>query len=276
MTDPIRLLDVADDEFEHALLASAAGDRAGEAARARALAVFGSVGLSLVASTSAASAGLSAAAAPGLLATAHVSQLGLSALAKWIGIGVVVGTVSAGGIHAVAGSRQELSPPARAAAKARPATATAAATPRVTREPDARRPVEVSTVLPLAREPSAVKAEPLSPDASSGLLPASNAAFPAAADSASRLREELLALEPVRQALRRGNAASAIAALAEYEARFPRGALSREATLLAVEARLAAGDVQGAHAIAARVLATDSNSPHAKKLQALLSSRRIP
>jgi hypothetical protein len=267
MTDPIRLVDAAGDDFERSLLASAAGDRGSEAARAKALTVFGSLGLSLVASTSAASSSLSA-AAPGGFTTAHVSQLALSTLAKWIGIGVVVGTVSAGGIHAVVGSRHELSPRTLATAKARPATAVA--TPPVRREPDA--PLSASTVLRVAHEPSVQQAEPRSPDASAELVPSSSAAFPAP-DSGPRLREELLALERVRLELRRGNAAAGIAALSEYEARFPRGALSREATLLAVEARLAAGDVAGARAVAARVLATDSTSPHAKKLQALLSTQ---
>jgi hypothetical protein len=102
----------------------------------------------------------------------------------------------------------------------------------------------------------------------------SNAAFPSdAADS--RLGEELQALEQVRQALRGGDAAGSIAALGRYEARFPRGALAREATLLSVEAKLAAGDVAGARAVAARVLATDQASPHAKKVRALLSARGI-
>lgn len=77
-------------------------------------------------------------------------------------------------------------------------------------------------------------------------------------------------LERARAALRGGDATRALAELSSYGARFPSGALAREATLLAVEARLAAGDARGARAVAAGELATDPQSPHAQKLRALL------
>ncbi|HYJ11388.1 MAG TPA: hypothetical protein VEX18_20335, partial [Polyangiaceae bacterium] len=97
MIDPARLLDGEGDAFERALLRSALDDSGSRVARARALAVFAGAGLHLVASTSAAKATVATTQAN---FAASVPKLTASALLKWIGSGVVAGTVSAAGIHA--------------------------------------------------------------------------------------------------------------------------------------------------------------------------------
>jgi hypothetical protein len=269
MIDPVRLLDGDGDDVERTLLRSALDDKGSHAARARALAVFGAVGSGLVASTSAAQA--SVATASTSLAAASVAKVTASALVKWIGTGVVVGTLSAAGIHAVADSgaappRAMLAPVSerRAALPPAPSVAPAGAQPATVEAPKVGTP-----------QPSARPAELRASGTGAAVAVASNAAFPAEG-SDRRLRDELLALERARQALRRGDASAALSALGWYESRFPQGALSHEATVLSVEARLAAGDQQGARAVAARALEADSTSPHAKRIETLLSTRKKP
>ena len=123
-------------------------------------------------------------------------------------------------------------------------------------EPDPRNAALPDTVpLPTLPEPA---------------LPSpSNGAFPLETPDTT-LSQELAVLDRARQALGGRDATQALREIAEYERRFPSGALSREATLLAVEARLENGDLAGARSIAARVFAVDSHSPHARRLRALL------
>jgi hypothetical protein len=272
MTDPSRLLDAAADDFERMLLGSALADRGSDAARTRAVAALGALGAGLLTSTGAAASGAALATARGGLATAAAPKVTLAVLVKWIGTGVVLGVVSAGGVQALVDPPAAKTPaPTTTLASPRPSSdAVSAPTSRV--EAPAL-PVAAPSTTPVAREKSK-SLDAAAPVGTSSEPASSNAAFPAEATD-SRLGEELQALEQVRQALRGGDAAGSIAALGRYEARFPRGALAREATLLSVEAKLAAGDVAGARAVAAGVLATDHASPHAKKVQALLSARGI-
>jgi hypothetical protein len=271
MTDPTRLLDGDGDDFERTLLGSARDDRGSPAARARALAVFAGAGATVMAATSIAQASGTTAASS--VAAASIPKLTAGALLKWIGTGVVVGTISAGGVHTVVAS---LASPPPAALKPAFAHPTAFAAPPAVARVDTPPAVE-EVPSPVARTPEST-AKPAEPPARLTDVAApvpSQAAFPAEGSS-PRLRDELMALERVRRALRSGDTAAALSGLASYESRFPEGALSREATVLAVEARLAAGDAQGARAIAARARETDSTSPHAKKIEILLSTRKKP
>jgi hypothetical protein len=271
MTDPTRFLEGDGDDFERSLLGSALEDRGSPAARARALAVFAGMGVTVLATTSVAKA--SVAAAPTSVAAASVPKLTAGALLKWIGTGVVVGTISAGGIHAVVVGSRAIPPPDLLQPAARHHTALAAppSVPGVEAPPAAAVPTPAASTP----QPNAKPAEPPAMTSGAEAPVPSQAAFPVESSS-PRLRDELVALERVRQALRSGNAAAAVAGLDAYESRFPDGALSREATVLAVEARLAAGDPQGARAIAERAREADSTSPHAKKIETLLSKGKKP
>lgn len=273
MTDPSRLLDAAADDFERELLGSALADRGSDAARTRALAALGALGAGLLTSTGAAASGAALATARGGLATAAAPKVTLAVLVKWIGTGVVVGVVSAGSVQVLVDTPAAKTP-AQATPLAGPPPSSNTVSAPTSRVEAPVLPVAAPSTTPVAREKSKSLDDTTPVGAGSEPASSSNAAFPS--DTAdSRLGEELQALEQVRQALRSGDAAGSIAALGRYEARFPRGALAREATLLSVEAKLAAGDVAGARAVAARVLATDQASPHAKKVQALLSARGI-
>lgn len=279
MTQPTRLLDGDLDDFERALLRSATNDRGSEQARLRALAVWGTLGLELAASGAAAGA----AASTGLISGATmppakgaVSAVTASLLAKWLGMGALVGTLTAGGAFAVQGgtfARNDSSPamaqnPSVAPKHAEKRTAEgSAAVPG--REPEEGE-TKVARSLPQRPSEGATNPEP-SPVVTDAREGASNVAFPV--DSAGALSEELAHLERARRALRAADVTGALRELSRYSARFPKGALLDEATLLTVEARLDAGDLSGARAAAARILDRDRTSPHARRLQSLFASK---
>jgi hypothetical protein len=271
MNDFARLLQAGDD-FERALLDSARRDRGSERAKLRALATFGALGLNLAATTAAASpSAMAAVVSSGAASSVPVVTLG--AMAKWLGVGVLAGTVSVGGSYAIrASSTTPASPAAVTVPDGVPApnAAAPAARPAIRRDPPNAATSEARRAPPGPETPTV--SEPVVPWQGPA---ASNGAFQLDAPE-SRLREELAALERTRRSLRGGHPGAALEELARYQARFPRGALSQEATLLAVEARLEAGDVKGARAIADRVLAVDGASPHARRLRALLSAKGIP
>ncbi len=269
MTDPTRILEAEGDSFERALLASASTDRGSEAARRRALAVFGPMALSLATATS-----QGAVLSAGQAAAAGTAKVTLGALTKWIGVGVVAGSVSAGGLQALFEAPAPSLQQTASRSTAGPAPSLAAAAP-TRRWKTAEEPVEPAPAVSSPRPTGgAERAAPPLPDGGKRDTAPSRAAFPAQG-APSRLGEEVQALERVRHALYRGDAQAGLDELRQYEARFPGGALAREATLLSVEARLRAGDVAGARTAAARVLASDKTSPHARKIQALLASKGL-
>ena len=272
MTNPPRLLDDELDDFERALLSSAQSDRSSARARMRALAVFGALGAKLATANAAASV---AGAGAGASAAAHGGLPSMSAgvLAKWLGAGIVAGTLSAGTAAAVHHSltTERAGPATRTNVPFAPKTAPAARTP-VAAEPETG-----GAVVPAPRAQERASSKEFTENVTGTPFQfdapplTSSGAFPVETPE-SRLREEVAVLDRARQALGRRQAAEALREIKEYERRFPAGALAREATLLAVEARLESGDVAGAKSLAARAFAADPNSPHARRLRALLEN----
>jgi hypothetical protein len=89
----------------------------------------------------------------------------------------------------------------------------------------------------------------------------------AAAERASRLREENRMLGEARDALRRGDAAGALARLEEVRARFPDGEMIQEREALAIDALYRTGQRAAASARAAAFLRAYPTSPHATRIQ---------
>jgi outer membrane protein assembly factor BamD (BamD/ComL family) len=69
-----------------------------------------------------------------------------------------------------------------------------------------------------------------------------------------------------------GEPARALAILDGYTARFPRGAMAPEATVLRIEALVKAGDRPAATRVADAFLATAPTSPYATRIQSLLTT----
>jgi len=84
----------------------------------------------------------------------------------------------------------------------------------------------------------------------------------------SRLREESRLLSEARDALRRGDASSALGLLEQIRAKFPGGILVQEREALAIEALARSGHRDQAASRARAFLDAYPNSPHAARIQA--------
>jgi hypothetical protein len=94
---------------------------------------------------------------------------------------------------------------------------------------------------------------------------------PRASASADALTRELKALETVQALLRDPDAALRL--LDRYQAQFPHGSLSSEATVLRAQALLAKGDRAGAQGLVDGYCSAHPDSPYAKRLKALVQGR---
>jgi hypothetical protein len=87
----------------------------------------------------------------------------------------------------------------------------------------------------------------------------------------SSLSRELQVLKQAHEALARGNPNGALAALDDYHARFPQGALGAEETVIRVRALLARGDRARATAVAHQFSAAHPDSLYARRVELLVS-----
>jgi outer membrane protein assembly factor BamD (BamD/ComL family) len=84
------------------------------------------------------------------------------------------------------------------------------------------------------------------------------------------LTAETAALSAAREALARGDAKGAFAAIDAYSREFPNGILVPEATVLRIEALLSSGDRAGAVSLAKRFVGAAGGSAYARRLARLL------
>lgn len=157
MTELVPLLRGEADELEMQLLSSARQDAPSPEARARTLAALG-VGGAIV-TTAAVTAGSGAAGGGAATAGSATAKLGLAVVVKWVGIGLLAGTVTSVGATAVT------SAPGRAVvvedteAPAAPAALPAVRAPKVafaaTAEPERARAEEPAAVASASAAPEA-------------------------------------------------------------------------------------------------------------------------
>jgi hypothetical protein len=237
MSDPIRILQ-DDDEFERALLASASSDAGSNAALNRAL---GALSAAAVVGT-------------GSLGTASASAAAVSALsvAKWAGVGALVGGLGMSAASMVVHSARE----------ARPATPSAQV--RLTKAPQ-----RAPALGPIGGERAAPAQAPSAPAPEVAPAPA-RAASAAVAERGSQLGAELVELRAARSALNSGDPAQALRLLDGFQRSFPSAALAPEATLLRLEALVEAGQSENARRLGERLLQGQPTGPHADRVRALL------
>ncbi|MEO6574975.1 MAG: hypothetical protein ABIP89_14110, partial [Polyangiaceae bacterium] len=252
-----RLLEETGDAFELALLRSAKADQApNDSAEKAALALAGAVTLGTLASSTAAGAASATGTAKAAKATAIAGKLGVFAIWKWIGLGVVVGSaVTMGTEHVVRHTEVALAPPAVVAAALpgpqeavlsappalaapeivppAPIAAASAASPASARVPRVDAPPPPSAAA-ISAEIAAISAPPA--------VAASASAVPVPAPNASALATEVMALDRARRALAAKDPAEAIRLLDIYERDIPVRALGPEAQVLRIEAVSARGD----------------------------------
>ena len=113
------------------------------------------------------------------------------------------------------------------------------------------KPVPVKVEAPAAAEPKPVTVDDLA------VAEAPTPAKPRpVASVAPDLREEIRLLDQARSAVRAGDGAQALALLAKYARRYPRGQFRQEAQVLRVEALEQSGNKQAAVALVALALST--------------------
>jgi len=294
VTEPVRLLDGAGDGAEIALL-RAATSTPPAAARARAIALFES--------GRAKPAEVARAAGRGATRS-HWSWIGWSSL----GVTLIVGGLLFSRVSSDSPAPEEVwgaAAPASSAAtaddpsvspEAAPAPVTATAAPARGDDPsvvpDVAKAVPAPGTATAAPAPSSPEADERerTPVVSVAALPSvasSSATRPPVhaigsstpapetrpdAPTANLLAEEVAALDRARRALRAGDTTGAQNALADYERRFPAGVLAPEATLLRVEALLAAGDEAAARRIGEDFLAKGQGGAYVGRMRSLLQS----
>jgi hypothetical protein len=139
------------------------------------------------------------------------------------------------------------------------------------------RPVASVPSLARASVARAPAAAPAAPSATSIEAPAALAPRQSAAPSSSPLgdvREQIAWLDRARSAVRRGDSRTALAELAQYRAKFPRGEFAQEVAVLKIEALVQDGQMPAARSLAKKFLASHPESPHVERIERLLGTAR--
>jgi hypothetical protein len=234
-------------DFERQLLGAWDKRQPSSEAKGKVLALAGA-GLGAVALGSA-----TAAAAKGATTSiAPKAVLGWSAaVMKWVAVGLVGATATAGAIAYVRG-------PSRAPVDGAEVTPTPAAVPA--------RPVAAA----------AATAEPattieLGPDTA----PVARAKSPPSARP-STLDEEVATIDQARRAVASGDATEALQIVGAYDARYPGGSLTQESTEIRIEALLLKGNRPAAERLAGKFVASHPSSPYVHRIRALLGESSNP
>jgi len=238
--DPQPLLDDGATAFELALLQAGDADQPTPKARQAALAALGLSGAVLGASSPVAAAAGSA-----------VPSWGTRLLAaKWWTIGALVTASAAAGLgYATWHGEPAPTPSAKAAPQRAQPRSVALATPPA--GPDVAAPPSPAITSAQERVSSSL---PRSPSSASNL----------------GIQEQIALIDRARGAVAAHQPAAAMAALDDYQRRFPRGVLTQEATLLRVETLLARGDKTGAVRLGRQFLERYPRSAMAARVKALI------
>lgn len=244
MTDQDRLLDGDASTSERRLLEAARSDFPPRGSRGRALVSLG-VGSGLVAvGTTAAAAGTAKVLGAGSTAATGATAATVSAigLTKWIGIGVLGGTLIAG-----AATQLEANGPPDPVVQP-PTTESVSLAAQMVAKPG---PAAAPRATPIDEEP----VDPT----------------PASGPSAPTIGDELASLDRAKAELESGDPTEARRLLSAHARAFPEGKLGQEAEVLAIRTALARGDRARTAELARAFLARHAQSPHARHVRSLLT-----
>jgi hypothetical protein len=283
MTDIVPMLLSEPTELEARLLQAADDDEPGAEALERVGAALGISAAALAAAS--ASSVLAAQAAVAGHAVALSKPLTLVSLAKWLAVGIGVG-MATGGVAQIASRAVESEPPVVAPAavvaparnvaplSAQPRSDLPYPAPEPAPEVSATPPASTATFPPLpaaaAVPEPALTAAPVHTGSASFDAPE---AKPGTESPASTLGDETKALDRARQALAAGDARDALGALDTYRAKWPKGALRAEASLLRVDALLRSGNRPAAEREANALISAAPASRYATRARALLGAK---
>jgi hypothetical protein len=247
MNDPMRLLEQGATGVELDLLRAAASEEPSPGSVQRAAAALGL----------AATVGVSA---PGAVAASTSGQVGFWTALKWLGAGLL----AASGVAVVA---VQLSPSAVPLPAAQPASQAAAPAPAAPGEP-------AEAVAPRATagrsQPGAAEPGDEAAAEQAARVSSSRRSVARPSGGSASIREQTALIDAARRQLGAGDPAGALRQLDAYEAKFARGMLGQEATLLRVEALAQSGNRAAARGLARQLLARHPDSQYAKRLQSLI------
>jgi hypothetical protein len=268
MRDPVRLIESLDDDKGRLLL------RAGRQGPPRGAKERSFAAATVVFAASAVGGGSAAAAGTATAAVAVGSG-------KWLAVVGLASLGALGGTAIVQQVQHSRASSATATATASPSARPPMASPRVAppavpTAPAATAPAEVAAPEPDVSQRAIAPPETPSPKptdgrASRSAAPSVAAAAPTVSSSLS-FSAELQSLDEARAAVAAKEPARALAILDGYHARFPRGAMAPEATVLRIEALTSAGDHAAAERVAEAFLRDNPGSPYAPRVHSLLGS----
>ncbi|MBI5538260.1 MAG: hypothetical protein HY898_36395 [Deltaproteobacteria bacterium] len=265
MMDPRRMLQGDADDVERTLLRSASEDEPPEGSEQALLAALAI----LPAATTAASAGVVAAGGGGALGSATGSvaaaaaRLGGWSLVRWVGVGVLAGSATLGGVRVLSGpASRDLN-----SASSRPIPVGSALRPvRPAPAPVAQGEAEDAAVVEPA--PSAKRVDKTPP--ASADPPAS---APVSADLS--LAAEVAALDRARKALAADDPGSALRIIEEQPRGHTEGVLKPETEVVRIEALLKSGNRQAGVELARRFLAKYPDHPLQGRVRSLLNQASV-
>lgn len=133
------------------------------------------------------------------------------------------------------------------------------------------KPVPVKVEAPVTAEPKPVSVAEL--EVAQAEDPTPSRPRPVAS-VAPDLREEIRLLDQARSAVRAGEGSQALALLAKYARRYPRGQFRQEAQVLRVEALKQSGNQQAAVALGKKFVAAHPESPHVERVERVTGAER--
>lgn len=276
MNEPRRLLEQPLEGLAGELLRAGVGEQAPERTAERTLGVLG-LRTGAIGASSAASA---ASGAAGSATTATGGSTALMIAAKWLGIGMGLGLVTATLAGRAFGPDPARSVVPHAVTPGGPAAVVRHVAPRhlpvIKRPETTRRAASPPLRIHATARPESSAASPVAPAG-----PASVAAFapvpesPVSAEtssppSAARLAREVALLDKVRAAVSARAWNRALGLLGRYDREFPHGALRPEARVLEVEALARSGNLRAATRIAQPILDRAPESLGAARIRRVL------
>jgi TolA-binding protein len=133
------------------------------------------------------------------------------------------------------------------------------------------KPVPVKVEAPVPAEPKPVPVADLAVAQAEEPTPSKPRPV---ASVAPDLREEIRLLDQARSAVRAGDGGQALALLAKYARRYPRGQFRQEAQVLRVEALEQSGNKQAAVALGKKFVAAHPESPHVERVERVTGAER--
>ena len=249
MSDPKRLLESSPNPLTRELLRAGIPDAPDPRTLPRLLGAAGSL----------ATFGASTAAASGFGAIGQAGTVGFAA--KWVGIGLLAGLVTGGGVTVVAMRAIDSHPAA-------PPTSSAF-TPAPIPAPSRAKPA----IVPRAAE------SPVAPlnEASPRQVPTDRngpAGAPGGLDRSRQLAADVAVIDRAKRSLGRGDAAGTLRELDAYAKSANTGVLDREALVLKVEALVLAGKQSEAREVARSYLERFNEDAYTRRLRQLVDSER--